>query len=420
MKKPIVKRALGSIGKAALKRRLAQEVKDRAAEKAARSAATKAANKKKAALAKRRDAAQAKRDAAAKQAKIKKTGKIGAGVAVGAGSLYGAGKIFGESKDKKPKPVAPARPKVRDTAGTGIPTGSELRKVARKKKAAIGQKAAEKYYRGEKPKKKEPRTIAEAKKMGKSYFINKAGKKLAAVTKEDLKKSGLSLRAYLNKQKGLTRRGPVTPLTSAAAKKDYQGYDMHGLVPKASSPGAAKRVAPVKKPSVARRPNGVGDAGVAQKMADINVAKKAKMKQAAAHIEEREAGRKKPKKSTSGFKQISGKTDWSAGPKEYETPFGNVKVDSTPYEETLEPWEREMLEASYKKGGKVGKKKGGKVGKKKQGYKKARKDESIAMRVKKKRTKKQLKASRDESYGKKGRGKINRNSGSALVASSYD
>ena len=47
----------------------------------------------------------------------------------------------------------------------------------------------------------------------------------------------------------------------------------------------------------------------------------------------------------------------------------------------------------------------------KQGYK-ARKDESIAMRKKKKRTKKQLKASRDESYGKWGskakkKGKIN-------------
>jgi len=66
-------------------------------------------------------------------------------------------------------------------------------------------------------------------------------------------------------------------------------------------------------------------------------------------------------------------------------------------------------------------KKGGKVGKKKQGYK-ARKDESIAIRVKKKRTKKQLKASRNESYGKwgkgKGKGKINR-SGDAFVAKSY-
>jgi hypothetical protein len=61
-----------------------------------------------------------------------------------------------------------------------------------------------------------------------------------------------------------------------------------------------------------------------------------------------------------------------------------------------------------KKGGSVKKK----AGKKKQGYK-DRKDESIAMRVKKKRTKKQLRASANESYGKSGsrarkKGKINR------------
>ena len=49
--------------------------------------------------------------------------------------------------------------------------------------------------------------------------------------------------------------------------------------------------------------------------------------------------------------------------------------------------------------GSEGMKKGGRV--KKQGYK-DRKDESIAMRIRKKRTKKQLKASRDESYGKFG------------------
>ena len=60
----------------------------------------------------------------------------------------------------------------------------------------------------------------------------------------------------------------------------------------------------------------------------------------------------------------------------------------------------------FKKGGAVKKKK------MKQGYK-DRKDESIAMRIKKKRTKKQLKASRDDSYGKFGSkakksGKINR------------
>ena len=68
-------------------------------------------------------------------------------------------------------------------------------------------------------------------------------------------------------------------------------------------------------------------------------------------------------------------------------------------------------------------KEGGQVGDKKQGYK-ARKDESIAQRVKKKRTKKQLAASRDESYGKwgkgKGKGKINHADGNKLVASLYD
>jgi len=51
----------------------------------------------------------------------------------------------------------------------------------------------------------------------------------------------------------------------------------------------------------------------------------------------------------------------------------------------------------------MGLKDGGPVGKKKQGYK-DRKDESIAMRIKKKRTPAQLKASRDESYGKFGKG----------------
>ena len=77
---------------------------------------------------------------------------------------------------------------------------------------------------------------------------------------------------------------------------------------------------------------------------------------------------------------------------------------------------------------KVERAKGSKVGKKEQGYK-ARKDESIAQRVKKERTPKQLKASRHESYGKpgsgKGKGKINRISskqtdGNKLVASLYD
>ena len=64
--------------------------------------------------------------------------------------------------------------------------------------------------------------------------------------------------------------------------------------------------------------------------------------------------------------------------------------------------------------GPSGMKRGGRVGNKKQGYK-DRKDESIAMRIRKKRTPKQLKASRDESYGKfgsgKGKGVINKRGG---------
>ena len=56
--------------------------------------------------------------------------------------------------------------------------------------------------------------------------------------------------------------------------------------------------------------------------------------------------------------------------------------------------------------GREGMKKGGsaKKKKKKQGYY-DREDESIAMRVRKKRTKKQLKSARDESYGKWGKRK---------------
>ena len=81
-------------------------------------------------------------------------------------------------------------------------------------------------------------------------------------------------------------------------------------------------------------------------------------------------------------------------------------TDSDAYKKADYKGKTEML------GGKVLKKDGGRVGKKKQGYK-DRKDESIAMRIRKKRTAKQLKASRDDSYGKFGSkakksGKINR------------
>lgn len=49
--------------------------------------------------------------------------------------------------------------------------------------------------------KNEPRTIAQAQKMGKKYFYDKKGDKKAAVTAEQLKKSGLTLAQYLKKKK---------------------------------------------------------------------------------------------------------------------------------------------------------------------------------------------------------------------------
>ena len=101
---------------------------------------------------------------------------------------------------------------------------------------------------------------------------------------------------------------------------------------------------------------------------------------------------------------------------------GMTRVALSPAEEARSGTMSEAQRKRYMK-------KGGKVGKKEQGYK-DRKDESIAMRVKKKRTKKQLKASRDESYGKfgsgKGKGKINKKSvssketdGNKVVAACY-
>jgi hypothetical protein len=42
--------------------------------------------------------------------------------------------------------------------------------------------------------------------MKKDYFIGKDGKRKAAVSAEELKASGMSLRDYLNKQQGKTRK----------------------------------------------------------------------------------------------------------------------------------------------------------------------------------------------------------------------
>lgn len=49
----------------------------------------------------------------------------------------------------------------------------------------------------------------------------KAKAKAPIVTKEELAKSGLSLRDYMNKQQGLTRRGEKATSTAKASNEDY-------------------------------------------------------------------------------------------------------------------------------------------------------------------------------------------------------
>ena len=87
---------------------------------------------------------------------------------------------------------------------------------------------------------KKPSTIAEAKEAKSKTFYGKGNKELAAVTKEELKESGFkSLRDYLNKQQGKTRRtdAKVAPRpkarpapapkakASASTPKKYVGSD---------------------------------------------------------------------------------------------------------------------------------------------------------------------------------------------------
>ena len=237
--------------------------------------------------------------------------------------------VAAKKKAREKAAEAKVKPKV-------VKTEKKITKV----KPKVVKKVAKKKFEGE------PRTVLQAKKMGKKYFINKAGKKLAAVTKKDL--------ADFRKKTG-NPKATLTQLLNARRKL----------------------VSPTEwKQKSARKTGGI-----------VKKAGGGKMKQVGLHTAE-----------------------MRSGGKDLHQPQSKIK-------------KRIHEETTYaEKGGQVGKKKKKKVGKKEQGYK-ARKDESIAMRVKKKRTKKQLKASRDESYGKwgkgKGKGKINR-SGDALVAASYD
>ena len=96
--------------------------------------------------------------------------------------------------------LLPPRPTGSGAGGTGSP--SSPKGGRRSDTAAIVGAGATGVERA----RRNPRTVAEAKKRGKRTFIGKDARKKAAVTKEELEASGLSLRDYLNRERGLKRR----------------------------------------------------------------------------------------------------------------------------------------------------------------------------------------------------------------------
>jgi|TARA_B100000579_G_scaffold404021_1_gene388483 hypothetical protein len=210
---------------------------------------------------------QAERRAANEAAAVKRGAKrFGAGAAgtaaagaAGVAATRGGNK---ESEDKKPvakktentrKPTAPPpKPKVkkktveerRQDADRSGPVGrtritddkgtkrflkrDKLRKTAREatkvEKPPTVESAADSLRKGT------ARSVAEAKRKGLDTFTNVRGDEKAAVTKEELEASGMSLRDYLNKQKGKTRRGMMK---GGAVKKPFKTGDLVKAKPKA-------------------------------------------------------------------------------------------------------------------------------------------------------------------------------------------
>ena len=124
---------------------------------------------------------------------------------IGAGKYSRSAQTKNVKATAKDAATASAKRKVMDRVNTeqGKADRAKARAEATKKnQAQIKAKATSKpkpKAETKKPETKEPRTIAQAKRMGKSYFIGRDGKKKAAVTAEDLKKSGhKTLQAYLN------------------------------------------------------------------------------------------------------------------------------------------------------------------------------------------------------------------------------
>jgi hypothetical protein len=131
-----------------------------------------------------------------------------------------------DAKKAAPRRATPGERARAMSAAVGLDTSPETPKIGIDGKAEAGpadmmrrKSATDTGMVAE----KNPKSIAEAKKKGSDTFIGKDGRKKAAVTKEELEASGLSLRDYLNKQKGKTRKEPAMKKGGDVAKYAFGG-----------------------------------------------------------------------------------------------------------------------------------------------------------------------------------------------------
>lgn len=128
------------------------------------------------------------------------------------------------------------RDKLRKTAREATTVGTNTKDTGFKvEKPPMVKSAADSLREGT------ARSVAEAKRKGLDTFTNVRGDEKAAVTKEELKASGMSLRDYLNKQQGKTRRGMKK---GGAVKKPFKTGDLVKAKPKAKKKvrGAGKEI----------------------------------------------------------------------------------------------------------------------------------------------------------------------------------
>jgi hypothetical protein len=119
-----------------------------------------------------------------------------------------------ESQELKAKKKAVPAPKA-------APKAPKTKMDAKKKTSPAPMMRREAVTAKGMPAEGQPKSIAQAKKMGKDTFIGKDGRKKAAVTKEELEASGYkTLREYLNAQKRSKKK--------AAPKKMKAGGTVRG------------------------------------------------------------------------------------------------------------------------------------------------------------------------------------------------